>query len=402
MTPVLYTCDIDAEPLHRYTEGGYHPVHLGDQLKHGRYRVLHKLGWGGYSTVWAARDQDVGRYVAVKISISERQPRSKDRQLHVMRAIAASSSQHPGAASVMKIIDNFTLNGPNGTHQCMVLELLGPSISDVLDVRFADNRLPGALAKKVARQTLLGLDYLHQHGIGHGDLHTRNIVFTLPLLNSTAEDELSRILGEPEVAQIRRVNGERPERGVPQYIVRPSPYPSSVLSLSSSVKIVDYGESFFDADSPATLHTPLAVRAPEVVLGDVFDHRVDLWSMGCLLFELFTGQPPFDVSMLTPGTLISQMEELAADKLPERWAKRANCLREPSVGSGQTGDEHGKTASTNALQQWLEEVYFDENKRAELSPEDVRELGKVIRKMLRFEPSSRSTASRLLENAWLI
>lgn len=110
----------------------------------------------------------MGRYVAVKISISERQPRSKDRQLHVMRAIAASSSQHPGAASVMKIIDNFTLNGPNGTHQCMVLELLGPSISDVLDVRFADNRLPGALAKKVARQTLLGLDYLHQHGIGHG------------------------------------------------------------------------------------------------------------------------------------------------------------------------------------------------------------------------------------------
>ncbi|GAW26955.1 putative CMGC SRPK protein kinase [Rosellinia necatrix] len=200
MTPVPYTCDIDAEPLYRYTEGGYHPVHLGDQLKHGR-------------------DQDVGRYVAVKISISERQPRSKDRQLHVMRAIAASSSKHPGAASLMKIIDNFTLNGPNGTHQCMVLERLGPSISDVLDVRFADNRLPGALAKKVARQTLLGLDYLHQHGIGHGDLHTRNIVFTLPLSNSTAEDELSRILGEPEVAQIRRVDGERPERGVPQHIV---------------------------------------------------------------------------------------------------------------------------------------------------------------------------------------
>ncbi|GAW26954.1 putative dis1-suppressing protein kinase dsk1 [Rosellinia necatrix] len=71
--------------------------------------------------------------------------------------------------------------------------------------------------------------------------------------------------------------------------------------------------------------------------------------MGCLIFELFTGQPPFNVLMLTPGILISQMEELAADKLPERWAKRANCLREPSVGSGQTGDEHGRTASTNTL-----------------------------------------------------
>lgn len=51
-----YTCEIDAEPLHRYHRGGYHPVHLGDCLSNGRYKVLHKLGWGGYSTVWAARD----------------------------------------------------------------------------------------------------------------------------------------------------------------------------------------------------------------------------------------------------------------------------------------------------------------------------------------------------------
>jgi serine/threonine-protein kinase SRPK3 len=51
-----HICDIDTEPLHRYHRGGYHPVHLGDCLSNGRYKVLHKLGWGGYSTVWAARD----------------------------------------------------------------------------------------------------------------------------------------------------------------------------------------------------------------------------------------------------------------------------------------------------------------------------------------------------------
>jgi len=53
----LYVSDIDAESLHRYQKGGYHPVTLGDTLKAGRYKVVHKLGWGGYSTVWAARDQ---------------------------------------------------------------------------------------------------------------------------------------------------------------------------------------------------------------------------------------------------------------------------------------------------------------------------------------------------------
>lgn len=57
MDPILYVSDIDAEPLHRYQKGGYHPITLGDTLKDGRYKVLHKLGWGGYSTVWAARDQ---------------------------------------------------------------------------------------------------------------------------------------------------------------------------------------------------------------------------------------------------------------------------------------------------------------------------------------------------------
>jgi serine/threonine-protein kinase SRPK3 len=56
MDPSIHTCGIDAEPLHRYRVGGYHPVALGDLFHDGRYKVLHKLGWGGYSTVWAAKD----------------------------------------------------------------------------------------------------------------------------------------------------------------------------------------------------------------------------------------------------------------------------------------------------------------------------------------------------------
>lgn len=46
----------DQERLDRYCEGGYHPVNLGDKFKDGRYEVVHKLGWGGYSTVWLAKD----------------------------------------------------------------------------------------------------------------------------------------------------------------------------------------------------------------------------------------------------------------------------------------------------------------------------------------------------------
>ena len=53
--PALY-CEVDAEPLQRYRQGGYHPTHLSDEFNGGRYKILHKLGWGGYATIWLAKD----------------------------------------------------------------------------------------------------------------------------------------------------------------------------------------------------------------------------------------------------------------------------------------------------------------------------------------------------------
>ena len=51
-----FDCDVDTEPLKRYQKGGYHPTHLGDHFKDGRYQIIHKLGWGAYGTVWLAKD----------------------------------------------------------------------------------------------------------------------------------------------------------------------------------------------------------------------------------------------------------------------------------------------------------------------------------------------------------
>lgn len=46
------------EDLERYKPGGFHPVNLGDTFQRGRYTIRHKLGYGGFSTVWLAYDQD--------------------------------------------------------------------------------------------------------------------------------------------------------------------------------------------------------------------------------------------------------------------------------------------------------------------------------------------------------
>ncbi|KAJ5318597.1 hypothetical protein N7476_005017 [Penicillium atrosanguineum] len=160
-----YICPIDAEPLHRYRQGGYHPVTLGECLKSGRYKVLHKLGWGGYSTVWAARDQRTETYVALKISTAEKHHDRETRELQTLKELA---SYHSSLTHVVQLLDDFELTGPNGFHKCLVYELLGPNIPDVIDAHFSSGRLPGRLAKFIAKQSLAGLHDLHQRNIGHG------------------------------------------------------------------------------------------------------------------------------------------------------------------------------------------------------------------------------------------
>lgn len=62
-------CEVEAEaePRERYEEGLYCPVQIGQVMDDGRYRIQHKLGWGGYSTVWLAHDLQENKAVALKI-----------------------------------------------------------------------------------------------------------------------------------------------------------------------------------------------------------------------------------------------------------------------------------------------------------------------------------------------
>ena len=71
LRPIYWLSRDDVEDPERYREGGYHPIHLGDELHRGRYQIVHKLGHGSYSTVWLVQDQQKDKYTALKIATAD-------------------------------------------------------------------------------------------------------------------------------------------------------------------------------------------------------------------------------------------------------------------------------------------------------------------------------------------
>lgn len=106
-------------------------------------------------------------------------------------------------------------------------------------------------------------------------------------MNNATEQQFTEMLGNPEIGHVRRSDGKDLEPGIPRYIVRPTLCWIHSWNSAQSIKIIDFGESFSDTTVPQTIHTPLPVRAPEVIFQDHIDYRVDLWCMGCMVGELF-------------------------------------------------------------------------------------------------------------------
>jgi len=147
-----------------YNSQGYHPVHLGDGFKNGRYKVANKLGDGYSSTVWLAKDITNQSYVALKILTSSTPINPLETELP---SILNAHDCSDGRKSILTPYEVFEIQGPNGRHKCLVLPVIGPSIYHY-SVNVEPLYLPLKVAKRAVLETAKGIEYLHRNKIGHG------------------------------------------------------------------------------------------------------------------------------------------------------------------------------------------------------------------------------------------
>lgn len=193
------------EGMPDYKIGGYHPIHVGEILM-DRYVIIQKLGWGHFSTVWLTKDLKYNSYVALKIQKSaqhyveaaydevdildqvaqnwrteewERSVRhyyKNDKELmsRLEKYGVISESSH-----CAQLLNSFIHHGPNGKHFIMVFEILGVNFLEIIK-RYDYKGVPLPLVRRLARQCLIGLDYMHRMcQMIHTDFKPENAVICL-------------------------------------------------------------------------------------------------------------------------------------------------------------------------------------------------------------------------------
>ncbi|KNH06100.1 serine/threonine-protein kinase SRPK1-like protein [Perkinsela sp. CCAP 1560/4] len=259
----------ETEDMALYCVGGYHPTVQGEIFNY-RYVALEKTGWGECSIVWIAKDtQDSDKLVALKISrASAPHKNCATNEAHICtimrdrlkRAGADVNEMRLNSSCVMEMYDSFEHEGPNGVHFVSVLEHLGPNLLSLMS-RTGFRGLPTNIVRFITKRILHGLTFLHDEvNVTHMDIKPENIL----------------LVKEP--------------------IDEPAP-----LFLTYSVKISDLGSGrIMDYTYPITLQPTREYRAPEVLMGceSIINQAVDVWSLGCVVFELLTGDFLFDPKAL--------------------------------------------------------------------------------------------------------
>ncbi|XP_075685714.1 SRSF protein kinase 1-like [Rhinoderma darwinii] len=173
---ILGSDDEEQEDPNDYCKGGYHLVNIGD-LFNNRYHVIRKLGWGHFSTVWLCWDIQVKQFVALKVVKSaEHYTETALDEIKLLRAVRETDPDDSGRDKVVQLLDDFKIAGANGSHMCMVFEVLGHHLLKWI-IKSNYQGLPLLCVKSIIRQVLQGLDYMHTKcKIIHTDLKPENIL----------------------------------------------------------------------------------------------------------------------------------------------------------------------------------------------------------------------------------
>ncbi|KAK1953675.1 protein kinase [Colletotrichum sublineola] len=365
---------IEEETLPGYKPENYYPIRLGEVFK-SRYQVVAKLGYGTGSTVWLCQDlSNENKLLTLKVCIAGE---DASNELAVSSHIKSIDADHPGKARLRTVIERFQIQGPSGHHQCLLFSPLGMTYTEFRK-HFQENGISTALLRQSLLMILLGLDFLHQAGVVHTDLSPNNILLG-------AED--STVFSQIQHAELQSPSPRK-------VLIDRTIYLSYSMPITSGAPVIsDFGAARLG--EPGQKHSgdvmPGVYRAPEIIIGSKWDSKIDIWSVGVMVWDLFEGGRLFRAvkdARLDDEQHLAEMTALLGPP-PKRFL-------ELSEKCGQYWDSEGNwIAATRIPNQSFE------SREIRLKGEEKELLVAFVRKVLRWLPEDRPTAEDLFNDKFL-
>ena len=311
---------------------------LGD-----RYEIKERLSQGGMGVVYKARHKVLGRSVAVKIMLKQKDEAAQERFLQ--EAKIASTLTHP---NIVYISDFGVLD--DGRSYIVMEYLQGQTLSRVL----LRGRLSPARSCQIAEQIADGLQAVHEKGIVHRDLKPDNILL-LSQVSQAGREDFVKIL-DFGIALFGEQRGTSSSGNlVPPIVGEEEPAVEDALQRRFTVPGMVMG-------------TP-AYMSPQQAQGEELDGRSDQYALGCILYEMLSGVVPFDhrrnvakvlmghitgrvvplSERLPPGTIPPTLDALVLRLLAKFPDQRFASMAEVGAALGQELKVLNPTAEVDAL-----------------------------------------------------
>ncbi|KAI8063492.1 kinase-like domain-containing protein [Gongronella butleri] len=213
-----------------------------------RYKVMRMLGQGTFGKVVECYDRVRRTFCAIKVIRAI--PKYREASKIEIRVLTTLKERDPlNLNKCIHLLEWFDYRN----HICMVFELLGQSVFDFLKSN-EFKPFPSHQIQQFAKQLLTSVAFLHDLNLIHTDLKPENILLVNPVCHM---DNKSRVLDNTEI------------------------------------RLIDFGSATFERDFHAGVVCTRHYRAPEIILGSGWSYPCDIWSIGCILVELFTGEALF-------------------------------------------------------------------------------------------------------------
>ncbi|XP_072042558.1 dual specificity protein kinase CLK2-like [Amphiura filiformis] len=337
-------------------EHGHLVYRPGDTLQ-ARYEILSTLGEGTFGKVCACRDKEkhssdtYGKIALKIIKNTDKYREAAKLEINVLQKIQQRDPE--GRYLCVKMLDWFDYHG----HMCMSFEILGLSIFDFLK---DNNYEPYTMdqIRHISYQMCYAVKFMHDMKLTHTDLKPENVLF---------------------------VNSDY------NLHYNPSKKRDERIIKKTDVRLIDFGSATFDHEHHSTIVSTRHYRALEVILELGWSQPCDVWSIGAIMFELYTG---FTLFQTHDNREHLAMMETILGPMPKWMLKRMKRTRktkyfdnnqviwDPSSSSGRYVRENCKSLRQYATSNSEEHFHFF----------------KLIEAMLEYDPNKRITLREAIEH----